>query len=304
MEPRNPETTGNNIYRINPLKYLVFLFIAIILSISFPAQLRADCRLWAAVSRDKIPEEVTLDQLLRAPRSLKVLGAFNRDGWGIGYYLGKDALLIKGMLSADKDEKYNQAVIKVAHLEPKIIVAHVRIAVSGCRNNAVNPHPFTRDKGGKHWLFGHNGIVGKAKLIDLIGDKYLKANPPNTCTYDPPDSWVGSELYFIFLLKCIEESNWDVEKGIKKAISILESVVRKGNLGFNFFLTDGETIWAFRKGRSLYYYYQSSPQYSVVASECPYADKGKWTEVPEGSLVIMKPGAPVVLKSISAPVAQ
>ncbi|MBL7132311.1 MAG: class II glutamine amidotransferase [Candidatus Omnitrophica bacterium] len=287
----------------NFLKCSIVIFAGLILLTLSPGELRAECRFWAAVSKDKLPQEATLDHLLRSPNSLKVLAKFIKDGWGIGYYTNNQLLLLKGIPSADKDKNYDKAVKGVASLEPKIIVAHIRKAVSGCRGNVVNPHPFQRDRGGKHWLFGHNGsFLGKQNLIDLIGSQYLKENSPTTCTYNPPDSWVTSELYFIFLLKHIEENGWDVEKGIKEAIFDLEAKVHSGLAGFNFFLTDGETIWAFRKGRPLYSYYQTSPQYSAVASQFPYADKGEWEEVPENSLVIMKPGIPIVLESISVPV--
>jgi len=282
---------------------IIFLFVNVILLAAYPCELKADCSFWAAVSEDKLPKEVISDHLLKSPNSLKVLAKFIRDGWGIGYYTNNQPLLLKGIPSADKDKNYDKAVKEVANLEPKIIVAHIRRAFSGCRGNVVNPHPFQRDRGGKRWFFGHNGsFLGKQNLIDLIGSQYLKENSPTTCIYNPPDSWVTSELYFIFLLKHIEENGWDVEKGIKEAIFDLQTKVHSGLAGFNFFLTDGEAIWAFRKGRPLYSYYQASPQYSAVATKFPYADKEGWIEVPEDSLVIMKPGIPIVLESISLPV--
>jgi predicted glutamine amidotransferase len=206
-------------------------------------------------------------------------------------------------LPADRDYLYNESVRKVADRNPKIVTAHVRKATSGCYAGVPNPHPFQRAKGGKNWLFAHNGVIGKDKLISLIGDEYLNNNLPKTCPDNPPDSWVGSELYFIFLLKNIEENGWDVQKGIKQALEILLSKVSGSDKGFNFFLSDGETIWAFRKGRPLYYYEQTQPRYSVVASRFPDANQGKWIEVPEGSLVIMRKDLPVELIQIYAPVA-
>ena len=280
---------------------VIFLFLGTILLVSSAEEVRAECRFWAAIS-EEIPEDVTLDHLLNLPNSLKSLAKINDDGWGIGYYDNNEAILLKGIPPADQDQNYISSVEKVAGLKPKIIVAHIRKASSGCSDNVVNPHPFKRNKGGKDWLFGHNGTLAKNILIGLIGQEYLNKNLPNTCTYDPPDSWVDSELYFIFLLKHIEGNEWDVEKGIREAIFELDTVVSERKKGFNFFLTDGDAIWSFRRGRSLYYYQQDS-QYSVVASAFPGSDKGEWQEVPEDSLVVMKRGVPLEIKSIFAPVA-
>ena len=135
-------------------------------------------------------------------------------------------------------------------------------------------------------------------LISIIGEEYLNNNLPYTCTDNPPESWVGSELYFIFLLKNIEENNWNVERGIKKAISVLTSRVSGGNKGFNFFLSDGETVWAFRKGRPLYYIESLQPKYCAVAYKFTDDAQNNWKEVPEGYLVVMKKDTPLELIQI------
>lgn len=288
------------------LKIIIFaivFFAVTFLSIAYPAKLIAECSLWAAIS-DKVPEDIIIDHLLNSPNSLKSVAKHHRDGWGIGYYDKDEAKLLKGIIPADIDQNYNVSVLEVSRIEPKIIVAHVRTASSGCRDNVVNPHPFKRIKNGKQWLFGHNGTLDKNMLIDIIGEDYFNKNLPNTCTYDPPDSWVDSELYFIFLIEHIEENGWNVERGIKEAILKLTTVISGSGGGLNFFLTDGDTLWSFRKGRSLYYYYQLYPQFSAVATQFPYAEKGGWIEVPEDSLVVMESGLPPVLKSFSVPVAQ
>lgn len=274
--------------------------ICIFLFMFFPLEANADCSLWAIISKDKAPEKEILDDLLNSVNSLKSQGRRNNDGWGIGYYEKDKVFVIRGGKPADKDILYVEAVKKVAKTKSKIIVAHVRKAVTGCYKGVPNPHPFERRQGGKNWLFGHNGIVGKKILMSLIGKEYLNNNLPQTCTDNPPDSWVGSELYFIFLLKNIEEKGGNVEEGIKQAITKLLTRVTERYKGLNFFLTDGETVWAFRKGRSLYYYEQSKsrPRYSVVATQFPKDKQGSWVMIPEGALVVMKQNAPVKLIQI------
>ena len=108
-------------------------------------------------------------------------------------------------------------------------IAHVRNCTTGCCVNLGDdiddPHPFYRQKNGKTWLFEHNGDITKTSLINLIGEEYLAANPPNgsgipMCDPDDPDLVVDSELYFLLVLKNIEANNWSVEKGIIETASL------------------------------------------------------------------------------------
>ena len=291
-----------SIYKQRIGVFTIVLFLSIIWVISFPVISSAECRFWAAIS-DEIPTEVIKDHLLKLPNSLKALALSNPDGWGIGYYDNAKARLLKGDIPADEDQLFEKSVLKVSSLRPKVAVAHIRRATSGCRDVA-NPHPFKRYKNGKYWLFGHNGTISKKILIDLIGQEYLDKNSPNVCIYDAPNSWVDSELYFIFLLKCIEENQWNVESGIREGILELKSMMPGSNRGLNFFLTDGDILWSFRRGNSLYYYDHPDLRYSLVASMFPGNYQEEWIEVSENSLVVMKPGSSSVLQLISAPVAQ
>jgi len=287
----------------NILKSKLYIaLINLLFLLVLPNELKADCSFWAAISA-KVPSDVIRDQLFNLSNSLMYQAKANSDGWGIGYYDKEGVICLKGISSADQDKEYASSVEAVAQFEPEIIVAHVRKATSGCQGDVPNPHPFKRDKNGKHWLFGHNGTLDKNLLLGLIGTDYFNENLPNTCTYDPPDSWVDSELYFIFLLKHIENNNWDVEKGIKTAITELETLISGSEEGLNFFLTDGATLWAFRKGRPLYFYYQSAPEYSIVASVIPSSDNRGWAEVPEDTMLVMKAETSPVLISIAVPVA-
>ena len=257
-------------------------------------------RFWAAIS-EELPESIPIKGLLESPNSLSALSKINPDGWGIGYYDKKGAMLLKGTLAAYQDEGYKDAVLKIAPLKPSIIVAHIRKAASGC-SGTINPHPFERNKNGKDWFFGHNGSLDKEILMDLIGKGYLSKNPPDACTDNPPDSWVDSELYFIFLLKNIEESSWNVEAGIKNAINKLEPKITDKGSAFNFFLTDGEAIWFFSKGRSLYYYWDENSKSTVVASMYTTQNMGGWIEVPDNNILTAKKGVRPTLTDIVASV--
>jgi predicted glutamine amidotransferase len=127
----------------------------------------------------------------------------------------------------------------------------------------------------------------------------------NACLYDPDKTLkrdyicgaVDSELYFIYLLKCIEEdthTDWNekVWYGVQTAVTQLS-----GSL--NFFLTDGETLWAFRKGRPTLYYYDSSPSYCAVASTPP--DGAGWTQMNHWEMAVLRKGESPIVDDITNP---
>jgi glutamine amidotransferase len=164
------------------------------------------------------------------------------------------------------------------------VFAHLRQANSGCIKGVVDPHPFKRVIDGKTWLFGHNGVIPKETLMQLIGPEYLKENPPEVCSENPPDTWIDSELYFIFLLKMIEENANDVIGGIKAAVTQLNAFLAQEKKGLNFFLTDGQTVWAYRNGMSLHYRYSQAEGFTVIASD---KGSGSWSGVEDNELVVV-----------------
>jgi len=139
----------------------------------------------------------------------------------------------------------------------------------------------------------------KKILIDLIGGKYLKKNEPVVCTYDPPNSWIDSELYFIYLMKIIESNNFDVEEGLKIALMNIYEVIDEENRYLNFFLTNGKKLWVFRKGETLFYSYDSDHSIGAIASSMPQhpssQSEGKtgylrdWQSLPENMLAVLEP---------------
>ena len=99
------------------------------------------------------------------------------------------------------------------------------------------------------------GSVSKTVLSNLIGEEYLAANPPNgsgipDCNPSDWDLVVDSELCFILLLKNIEENGGSAEQGIIRTVSDL---IAAGQNTMNFIMTDGHTMWSFRRGHDLCY---------------------------------------------------
>jgi hypothetical protein len=94
----------------------------------------------------------------------------------------------------------------------------------------------------------------------------------------------------LYILKCIEEKGWNATLGIAKAVADISNADYGG---MNFFLTDGETLWGFCRGNTLYYYYnETSPQYSAIASQPPTSVGEGWTELHDYNLVILTRDSP------------
>ncbi len=78
----------------------------------------------------------------------------NHDGWGIAYYDGHDARIIKEAGSAS--ESPLMRFVEQAHGASTTVIAHIRHATEG-GNALKNTHPFTRELGGRAHCFAHNG---------------------------------------------------------------------------------------------------------------------------------------------------
>ena len=110
------------------------------------------CELFAISSR--LPATVSL--------SLKALAehgggsAPHNDGWGIAYYRGADARLIKDT-SAAHDSDWVRFV-QSRGLSSTTIISHIRKATRG-DVELQNTHPFARELDGQMHVFAHNGTL-------------------------------------------------------------------------------------------------------------------------------------------------
>lgn len=244
-----------------------------------------------------LPEPVVINHLVNGSSSLKVLGAYNYNGWGLAYYNHAKPIVFRGELPASSDPNFDLAARQVAASGSSIGVGHVRLATSGARD-IPNPHPFIRFKGGKWWAYGHNGGLSKPHLKELIGQEYLEQNPPTV-----GDNWsdprvVDSDLYMLYILKCTEENGWNATEGIARAVS---DIIKTTSGTMNFFLTDGETLWGFRLGNTLHYYYNETlTQYSAIASQPPAYNAKGWKELRDYNLIILRIGAsPTIIDNVT-----
>jgi predicted glutamine amidotransferase len=277
--------------RVNTRAPVIVLIVSLaMLSLAVPRTSLNDtsdsneCRLWG-ITADSIPHDVVLDELINLPNSLKNLSVSNPDGWGLGFYNSTEPIVLRGQYEAKTDPNFDLAANEVADSGATIAVGHVRYASSGLVK-IPDPHPFERYKNGRWWLFCHNGGIDKTILVNLIGAEYLAQNPPSVGSNQ--NEWIDSELYFIYILECCENTSWNVQEGIAKAEADICNNVPGTSETLNFLLTDGETLWGFRKGGTSYtlYYYNDS-QYLAIASQYPTQSQGAWISVSDYYLVTL-----------------
>ena len=200
--------------------------LLIIVILSFYAKDGRACRMYGVIA-DNLPDGMLESHLITDPNSLSVLSSLHTDGWGIVLYptYGNTPTIERGAIRALNDPAYTMVVNQINSSEPNITLAHIRWCTGGCCDHGgdsiADPHPFSRTKHGKTWTFMHNGGIDYNRLYTLVGDEYLNANGPygsgvpGCTTSDPYDPMViSSELYFLHVLKNIEENDWDVVNGI------------------------------------------------------------------------------------------
>jgi predicted glutamine amidotransferase len=196
--------------------------------------------------------------LTEAPRCLAKLSREHRDGWGIAVHRADEKhaesraderwLLHKGTAPAVDDHRFHELA---ARSRGHVLVAHIRQKTVG-PTRLENTHPFVSDG----WVFAHNGTIqhqdalragcSGRRLRDITGD-------------------TDSELFFAHVLTRMDErglvhleSDSHDAHGAKREeltdlLHELTAELRTQRIGaFNFLLSNGQTTFAHRFGRSLY----------------------------------------------------
>ncbi|MCS7232066.1 MAG: class II glutamine amidotransferase [Elusimicrobiota bacterium] len=200
------------------------------------------CRLFGLIANKKVDVKFSM---LEAKEKFKNKAKDNPNGWGIGWYdENSEAKVEKYAESAFYSIRFDELVKEV---KSKIIITHVRMASCGSSTLKKNAHPFIY----KNWIFAHNGTVNLERIKTLLKEPYNL-----NFTSEPIDS----EVYFRYLIQSIEEQK-NIVEGIKKAVS----EVTKDDYGANFIMSDGENLYGFCCGYSLYYL-ERDPKYPLSAA--------------------------------------
>jgi predicted glutamine amidotransferase len=196
------------------------------------------CRLLGIVASE--PTEFRL-ALREAPRSLAALSREHRDGWGLAVWDERESWrLDKGIACAHEDARFHE----LAERRGELLVAHIRQRTVGC-SSLENTHPFQSGR----WVFAHNGTIKDVEFLRARASAARK---------DAIAGQTDSELFFAYLLTRLDEAGVadaasagpDTDRALKEAVH--EARARADFGAFNFLLSDGNTTYAHRFGRSLF----------------------------------------------------
>jgi glutamine amidotransferase len=158
-------------------------------------------------------------------------------GWGIAWYVRGHPRVEKHPVWVREDTTFLPYLRK---LRSPTVVAHVRRATRGVISKE-NTHPFVH----RQWSFAHNGTI--VNRVTRMAREWLQ--PPTEGTTD-------SEVFFHLILHFITAEG-DVVAGTRAAIRWIDGISTSARL--NFVLSDGERIYAYRRGHTLYHFAQEFP---------------------------------------------
>jgi glutamine amidotransferase len=210
--------------------------------------------------------------LVDAENALARQATEHRDGWGIGYFLGDEAYILKSDAGAADDERFDRISRR---LQSHAFVVHVRRATVG-QVDYLNSHPFRHGS----WIFAHNGTVFG---FEEIRDRMIDAMVPGH--RDLIFGATDSEHLFYYLISALNHAGIQDcgrgEIGSAKAAEVLADALGQiyawaAEVGakqplMNFILTNGRLFFAQRLGIDLYL--ASQKVFCRDYADCSEADK-------------------------------
>ena len=199
----------------------------------------ADCRLMIVAGHGGVDLSTGTNYyvLEDALHTLESQSPQNPDGWGLVYYtpgnLQPDTIY-RSEIQASLDPLYDTSVSTILNAHASTVIGHVRDASSGA-TTIPDPHPFVWAENGITYTFAHNGTLTPDTVTDI--------NSWLVTPFNQPQTNVDSELYFLWIMQCIQQNNWNVVEGLRTALLALAP--RSWNK--NFIFTDGVDIYAYRK---------------------------------------------------------
>ena len=183
------------------------------------------------------------------------------DGWGVAFYEGPDANLIRESTSAA--DSALMSTLRGYRVASEIVLAHIRHASFG-PVELKNTHPFRREIGGRVHTFAHNGD------LPAIESRY-RLDPAG------PFSPVGntdSELAFCVLMERLA-GPWVSGNGIPdlhtRRLVVADFAREIGTLGSaNFLYSDGDLLFVHGHVRTQADGSVQAPGLHYISVECNY----------------------------------
>ena len=245
------------------------------------------------------PTPVTLASLLTepphsllvqsyAPADMRGGGTDNADGFGAGWYV-RDLLSdssedhARGPVLYRRDDPMwtDASFLDLARaVETTALVAAVRSATVGMPVSTAACAPFRGEAGGSTWLFSHNGVVRgwPHSMADLAAT--LPALDLLTL-----EAATDSALLWALLRARIAAGKDPVDA---VADVVTDALAAAPGSRLNLLLSDGEQVVATAVDHALSY--RAWPDGGVTVASEPLDDDPAWTPVPDGSLLVARPG--------------
>lgn len=219
-----------------------------------------------------------------APKSLRALSPDHADGWGLAAYQPAQGWeLYKGVAAAHVDPRYTQLT---GCLQGSTVIGHIRQKTVG-ETSTDNTHPFESDG----WVFAHNGTVSAlAWLLDRccpVRRAQVRGSTDSELLFQAIlGTWARAGL-----LQAAGEAR---DEALARVCGEWRAIGGFGS--FNFVLSDGQTSYVHRRGRSLY----CARDVGEVLFASEASDDGHvWQEVPDGTLwKVSREEQGVVLQSV------
>jgi glutamine amidotransferase len=230
------------------------------------------------------------------------------DGWGVAFYDGPDANLIRESTSAA--DSVLMSTLRGYKLTSEIVIAHIRRASFG-PVELRNTHPFRREFAGRVHTFAHNGdLPGIEDQFDLEQNGFAS-----------PVGNTDSEFAFCLLMQRLSRV-WN-GKGVIPSLSTRKKIIsgfarQIGTLGSaNFLYSDGDALFVYGHLRTQSDGSVRAPGLHYISVSCDYGlgrsklasvklesdqvqkvtlvsttplNEGDWTPMLESELLILKGG--------------
>ena len=208
----------------------------------------------------------------RAAFSLPLFARYHEpywDGWGVGYYEGTHAKVVRNTDDPNYSESFRRIVQQA---RSNVIVAHLRLATSG-EVYPENCHPFRFRYLGRDWLFAHNGTMYIDYPSRVEGDN-------------------DSARTFSFMMDRIGEYLREGRfRGIYPAVKRATRELLETYSGtLNYLLSDSNALFAFYNHRRMYMLRREKEYGGAILISTQRLTRENWVELPKNMVVCVLNG--------------